>query len=217
MIRKQTIAIVGADQPVGTEIAKSLSVAGYRLILTGENDRKLETLAVNLNGDGGMVEAHSKDSIQSLHQADIIMISSSGEEVHEIANYLSGVSDGKIIVSTSGEFYTGQTEPKMNSSVAEELQKMLPNAKVVKTFSMHLGSGFGSPLVNSETRDTFIAGNDLEAVTAIADVIHTAGYFPILAGELSVSRKLEKMQAMFHQLTTGKDFTWYARWKALHS
>ena len=157
------------------------------------------------------------NSAEPLRNADIIMISSSGEEVQAIADHLRAAAAGKIIVSTSGEFYPEHTEPPIDSSVAEELQKMLPFAKVVKTFSIHLGSGFGSPLVNGETRDTFIAGNDHEAVKTIAEVIQNAGYFPIIAGELRASRKLEKMQAMFHQLTTGKDFNWYARWKALHS
>ena len=216
MATKQTIAIVGADGPIGTEIAKSLSKAGYRVLLSGKNDDKLDTLAVVLRGNGGTVEVHPTDSVESLRQADVIMISSSGEGVREIAEYLRAVSAGKIIVSTSGEFYTAQTELPINSSVAEELQKMLPGAYVVKTYSIHLGSGFGSPLVNSENRDTFIVGNDREAVNTVADVIRIAGYFPILAGNLQVSRKLEKMQAMFHQLTTSKDFSWYARWKALH-
>jgi len=76
----------------------------------------------------------------------------------------------------------------------EELQKMLPYSKVVKTFNTAVAANFISPAISSKTTDVFIAGNNGEAVSTVFELLHGSGFNPIVSGDLSVSRSLERMQ-----------------------
>ena len=78
----------------------------------------------------------------------------------------------------------------------EELQKLLPNTKVVKGFNTTFAADFITPVIDGKQVDSFIAGNDEEALQTIFELVTTAGFNPIVAGDLSVSRTLEAMQLL---------------------
>ena len=50
-------------------------------------------------------------------------------------------------------------------------------------------------LVNSKVTDSFIAGNNGEAVAIVAELINKAGFNAIPVGDLSMSRTLERIQS----------------------
>ncbi|NCU04345.1 MAG: NADP oxidoreductase, partial [Chitinophagaceae bacterium] len=49
------------------------------------------------------------------------------------------------------------------------------------------------------------------------ELVKTAGFNPVLAGNLSVSRTLEAMQLLLIQLTVKNNYNWLAGWKILHA
>jgi hypothetical protein len=65
--------------------------------------------------------------------------------------------------------------------------------------------------------DAFIAGNDDDALQTVAKIVATAGFNPIIAGNLSVSRTLENMQLLLIQLGIKYNYNWLAGWKILHN
>jgi hypothetical protein len=65
--------------------------------------------------------------------------------------------------------------------------------------------------------DAFIAGNDEEALQTVSELVSTAGFNPIVAGDLSVSRTLENMQLLLIQLGMKYNYNWLAGWKILHN
>ena len=104
-----------------------------------------------------------------------------------------------------------------DSSAAEELQKLLPHSKVVKAFNTTFANDFATPVIAGKQVDSFIAGNDTDAVQTVSELIKTAGFNPIIAGDLSVSRTLENMQLLLIQLGIKYNYNWLSGWKILHN
>lgn len=78
-----------------------------------------------------------------------------------------------------------------HKSAAEELQEQLPNSKVIKAFNTIFAADFKYPVSNGKQVNVFIAGNDDEALDIVSNMVKTAGFNPIIAGNLSASRILE--------------------------
>ena len=101
-------------------------------------------------------------------------------------------------------------------SLAEELQKLLPNSKVIKAFNTTFAADFTTPVIDGKQVDAFVAGNDEDALQTVSELVTTAEFNPIVAGNLSVSRTLESMQLLLIQLGIKYNYNWLAGWKILH-
>ena len=152
-------------------------------------------------------------------EADIIILAVPFEAEKEITERIRDVANQKIVVSIANplnQSFDGLvTRP--GTSAAEELQKLLPNSKVVKAFNTTFAADFSTPVIDGKQVDAFIGGNDKEAVETVKGLVSTAGSNPIVAGELSVSRTLESMQLLLIQLGLKYNYNWHAGWKILHN
>jgi predicted dinucleotide-binding enzyme len=129
------------------------------------------------------------------------------------------VANRKIVVSISNplnETYDGLlTAP--DTSAAETLQHLLPHSKVVKAFNTSFAADFATPVIDGKQADVFVAGNDDDAVQTVSGLVETAGFRPLIAGTLPVSRTLENMQLLLIQLGMKNNYNWLAGWKILHN
>ena len=103
------------------------------------------------------------------------------------------------------------------TSAAEELQKLLPYSKVIKAFNTTFAADFLTPVIDGRQADAFVAGDDDEALETVSQMVTTAGFNPIIAGKLVVSRTLENMQLLLVQLGLKYNYNWLAGWKILHN
>jgi NADPH-dependent F420 reductase len=218
MAHTKTIAIVGATGNMGSAIAKSLSKRNYRLLLMSKDQDKLNTLKSEIEKTGTEVLTIGC-AREASWEADIIIVATPYEAEKEIAERIREVATGKIVISISNPLSSSYKElvTSSDTSAAEELQKLLPNSKVVKTFNTTFAASFITPVIDSKTADAFIAGNNSDAVETVTDVVRTAGFNPIVAGDLSVSRTLERMQLLLIQLAMKNNYNWLAGWKILHN
>ena len=104
-----------------------------------------------------------------------------------------------------------------DTSAAEELQKLLPQSKVVKAFNTTFAADFATPVIDNKQVDAFVAGNNAEAVKTVSELVKTAGFNPIVAGDLSVSRIMENMALLLISLTMKYNYNWLAGFKILHN
>ncbi|MEO6289684.1 MAG: NADP oxidoreductase, partial [Ginsengibacter sp.] len=65
---------------------------------------------------------------------------------------------------------------------------------------------FYTPVIDGKQADAFIAGNSEEALHIVAGIVNTAGFNPVVAGNLSTSRTLENMQLLLIQLSMKNNF-----------
>jgi NADPH-dependent F420 reductase len=220
MNTKQTIAIIGASGSMGSAISKSLSKGNYRLLLSSNDRANVDSLIKDITNSNSSADIEAIDfSKDATWQADIIISAVPFQAEKEVAAMIKEVANQKIVISIANplnDAYDGLvTAP--DTSAAEELQKLLPNAKVVKAFNTTFAADFTTPVIDGKQVDSFLAGNDDEAVETVSELVRTAGFNPIAAGKLSVSRILENMQFLLIQLGMKYNYNWLAGWKILHN
>lgn len=220
MITKQTIAIIGATGNMGSAISKSLAKGNYRLLLKANKKENLNKLAEEIKQNNSSADVETIDcAAEASWEADIIILAVPFEAEKEIAGKIKKVANQKIVISIANPLnktYDGLvTAP--GTSAAEELQKLLPNSRVIKAFNTTFAADFSTPVINGTQVDAFIAGNDEDALERVKELVSTAGFNPIVAGNLSVSRTLENMQLLLIQLGMKYNYNWLAGWKILHN
>lgn len=219
MRTKQAITVIGAEGEMGSAITKSLSKGNYRILLYSTDPIKTVETIDAIKGENSFADIDlAADVLEACWEADIIILAVPYLAEKHITDLIRKVINQKIVISVSNpvnETVTGlQTK---NVSGAEELQKLLPNAKVVKAFNTVFPEDFERPVVNGTQIDCFIAGNDENALEVVYDLVKTAGFNPVIIGELSASKTLESMQLLLTQLTMEKKDKSIAGWKILHN
>lgn len=220
MKTKQTIAIIGASGNMGSAIARNLSKGNYRLLLCANNSEAVLELVNGIKASDATADVEAIEcSKDASWEADIIILAVPYGAEAELASKIKEVANQKIVISIANplnETYNGLiTAP--DTSAAEELQKLLPNSKVIKAFNSTFAGDFNQPVIEGKQIDAFVAGNDQEALEVVSELVSTAGFNPIIAGDLSVSRTLENMQLLLIQLTMKYNYNWVAGWKILHN
>jgi NADPH-dependent F420 reductase len=220
MATKKTIAIIGASGSMGSAIAKSLSKGNFRLLLFANHKDKVQQLINEIKNNTPDADVDSMNCpFDASWEADIIIPAVKYEKEKEVAERIKQVATQKIVISISNplnETYTGLvTSPE--TSAAENLQDYLPDSKVVKAFNTVFARDFLQPVIDGKQADVFIAGNDEDSVKTVSELVTEAGFNPIIAGDLSVSRTLENMTALLIQLNTKYHYNWVGGWKVLHN
>ena len=217
---KQTIAVIGASGNMGSAISKSLARGNYRLLLCSDDEEKDRAVIHEIRDSLPTADVETIPcSAEASWEADVIIAAVPFHAEKEVAEKIKEVASQKIVISISNplnENYNGLvTAP--DTSAAEELQKLLPNSKVVKAFNTTFAADFSTPVIDGKQVDAFIAGNDEEALQTVSEIVSTAGFRPIVTGDLSVSRTLENMQLLLIRLGMKYQYNWLAGWKILHN
>jgi predicted dinucleotide-binding enzyme len=210
MAQKKTIAIIGATTQRGSIIAKNLAKANHRLLLMSEDVEALSVLSNELSTSNAEVEAIgcAKDACW---EADIIIVAAPYEKEKEVAERIKEVATGKIVISISNPVNQNYEHlfPSANNSAAEELQRLLPYSKVVKTFNTAFIENLGPLVIKGKTADTFIAGNNGDAIETVSDLVKSAGFNPFVVGDLSMSREMERIQLVIAGRSIKNNFNWF--------
>lgn len=205
---------------MGSSIARSIAGGNYRLLLFDREPEQLDALKEEI------LQSYSEADLELMNcshecswEADIIILAVPHAAEKKLADKIRDVATQKIVISIAnpvdGEFSKLTTDP--DTSAAEELQQWLPHSKVVKAFNTTFAADFDQPVIDGKQVDAFIAGDDEVAIQVAAEVVETAGFNPSIAGDLSVSGTLERMQLLLMQLTIRNDYNWHAGWKILHN
>ena len=201
-ITKQTIAIIGAGGTMGSAIARSIAGGNYRLLLFDKNPEELSVLAEEIYQQYSGADVEPMTCAHDCGwEADIIIMAVPHGAEKELAENIRDVATQKVVVSIANpvdENFSKLTS-QADTSAAEELQQWLPHSKVVKAFNTTFAADFDQPVIDGQQVDACIAGNDEEALKIVTELVETAGFNPVIAGDLSVSDELEHMQ-----LTTNK-------------
>ena len=105
---------------------------------------------------------------------------------------------GKLVIDTTNPLdFSGGMPPKLkwsgNDSGGERVQRLLPDARVVKAFNT-VGSPFMfRPEFPGGPPDMFIAGNDEDAKKRVSELLRDFGWGVVDCGGIESSRYLEAM------------------------
>lgn len=105
-----------------------------------------------------------------------------------------GSFDGKIVVDVSNVLTPSmELAVGFTTSGAEELQKLLPKAKVVKAFNTIFAQNMRTGNVYGERLTVFIAGDDAQGKRLVQQIAEDMGFDGIDAGSLKSARYLEPL------------------------
>jgi hypothetical protein len=174
------VGIIGKGN-VGSAIAAGLSRAGHE-IKFGHRDPK-ETVA------------------EAAKWGEIIILAVPHENVADAAKSIGSLADGKILLDV-----TNAISENMNlaigfsTSAAEELQKKLPKARVVKAFNTVFAQNQSTGRLGNEQLTLFVASDEAKAKQSVMQLGRDIGFDPVDAGPLKSARYLEPMAMLLINL-----------------
>jgi predicted dinucleotide-binding enzyme len=127
-----------------------------------------------------------------------------------VAKDIGSAADGKVVLDvTNAVGDDWNLTIGFTTSMAEELQKMLPRARVVKAFNTVFAKNQSTGKVGGEQLTLFVAADDAEAKQTIMRLGSEIGFNAVDAGPLKSARYLEPMamllMIMAFQLGMGVD------------
>jgi predicted dinucleotide-binding enzyme len=126
---------------------------------------------------------------------------------------------GKVVIDATNPLdFSGGMPPKLavsgNDSAGERVQRLLPDAHVVKAFNTVGNAFMFRPDFPGGPPDMFIAGNNEEAKKRVSDILKEFGWGVIDLGGIESSRYLEAM-CMVWVLSAMRSNNWNQAFKLL--
>jgi 8-hydroxy-5-deazaflavin:NADPH oxidoreductase len=194
------IGIIGAGN-MGAGLGKLWAKAGHQVIFSYSRDEnKLLELAT---AAGTTAKA---GTIQEAAAQDVILLAVWLPALEEVI-HATGSLDGKVVITCVSGIqpdFTGQSiglATDLKISVAETIQQLLPNAKVVEAFNTTFAEIIASDSrqFGADVPSVFYCGDDVEAKQIAAHLIEDCGYKAVDAGNLLVARTLETLATAWVQ------------------
>ncbi len=132
---------------------------------------------------------------------DIIILAVPHENADDAREAIKPYADGKIVIDVMNAVGTiMELTISCTTSSAEETQKKLPKARVVKAFNTVFAPNQSTGKVGVEQLTAFIAGDDFKAKQTVAQLTRDIGFDPVDCGPLKAPRYLEAMAILIINL-----------------
>ena len=178
------VSIIGAGN-VGTALAGSLARAGHTVTITASTPEHATAAAASTGATAVATNA------AAIAAADVVILAVPATSFAAIAGDSGSTLDGKVVVDVANR---PTPDPAgATDAIAEELQVMLPKAKVIKAFNTAFASRQADPTVGGVSADGYVAGDDAAAKATVLDLVSSIGFRPVDAGSLASARTLEGM------------------------
>lgn len=190
------IGIIGKGN-VGSALERGLKRAGFDVRATGRDPQAVRDTAA---------------------WADTVIMAVPFRAVDDVVRIASDALEGKTVVDV-----TNVLDEKMNlalgytTSGAEELQRKLPKAHVVKAFNTVFAKHMGDGKIGDEPLTAFVAGDDANAKADVLALARAIGFDAVDAGPLRNARLLEPLGFLNIQLGYGLKMGTDTGFKLLHA
>lgn len=192
------IGIIGSGN-MGGSLAKIWAKKGHEIFLTSTTPEQTKQVVEQIGGGARM--GTTREAVQF---GNVVVFAFPFSSLPDVISK-GGSFEGKIII----DLINPLTDDALGllfghtTSAAEEIAKLLPNAKVVKAFNT-----IASPVIQSDSGvkfngvlpDVYYCGDDEEAKAIVKKLIEDSGFEAIDSGLLTNSRYLEPMAEFVIQL-----------------
>ena len=209
----EAIAILGTGN-LGKALGKLWAKNGHPIVYGSRTPEDARVQAV-------VKEAGSKASAvtprAAVERADLILFALPPKVLPDLVPTL-GELGGKVIMDPMNALQMvggfPEAAPDVPTSVAEQLQALAPNAKVVKAFNTPSVKNIIDPKRLDGPFSIPLAGADAGAKARVAALVSELGLEPLDIGPLIASRYLEAMMRLsfgYLVYSKGKSFEFYLR------
>lgn len=185
------IAIIGSGK-IGSGLARAWAAAGHAVVFGARNpgEAELVTLCRTLGASASGLAEAARD-------AEVVVLAMPYAALDQVLGAV-GPLDGKIVIDC-----TNAVGPRMTlkyghtTSAAEELQKVLPGARVFKSFNAQGAENLASPVYNGVPATNFFCGDDPAGRAIVAGLVAEVGFDAVDAGPLKNARLLEPLMLLW--------------------
>lgn len=203
------IAIIGSGN-VGRALSRAAVKAGHQATLSDSDREKAAEAASEVGAE--VAESNSA----AVASADVVILAVPGSIAAEVAREIASAAVGKTVIDSTNPLNDSFSDLVIEeTSAAQELQRHLPGASVVKAFNTIFAGRHGSPQEGDVALDAFYAGDDVAAKGVVATLVESLGYRPIDVGGLRMARSLEEMAFLNITLNATNNLPWQSGWKLL--
>jgi 8-hydroxy-5-deazaflavin:NADPH oxidoreductase len=180
------VAIIGTGK-MGRGFAAALAPTHH--VVVGSRDRaRAVATAAKMGAAGGATYR------KAAADADVVILTVPWEAMEETLGRL-GDLDGTIVVDVSFPYRKAEREAleRSSSSTAEEIQRLVPKARVCKGWNHVHARHLMDPEVDGIAASVLIAGDDPSAKEAVFELARDMGFHPVDVGPLKETRQLERL------------------------
>jgi len=207
----ESIAVIGTGQ-VAQALGPKFAAQGHRVIYGSREPGRADVVKlVELTGHDARVTLPA----DAVVEASIIVLAVPGLMVEKIVSGLGNLA-GKIIIDPTNPLRRdkdGVFELSTDSSNAELIQSLQPDAHVVKAFSTLNWQTMIDPTASGGPVSIPLVGNSDEAKNLVAKLVTGMGLEPIDLGPIERARYVEGMLILWinNRFVSGEPFEYYLR------
>lgn len=215
-MQKVKVGVLGSGD-VGRVLAAGFAGLGHEVKIGSRDPQKLAEWAASA---GELVSTGTFE--EAARFGDLIVLATLGVATAE-AIRLAGERhfDGKVVIDTTNPLDFSQGMPPRLSvghtdSLGEQIQRQLPNAKVVKAFNTVGNPYMIQPKFPGGPPDMFLCGDDEGAKKIVSQICEHFGWGVIDIGGIDGARHLEPMCVVW-VLHGARSGSWKHAFKMLHA
>jgi 8-hydroxy-5-deazaflavin:NADPH oxidoreductase len=183
------LAVIGSGK-IGKSIGAWASRVGYEVIFSSRNLEHAKDAARNAGKN-----SQAASIPEAVAQADLVLLSVPYNTVKDVLSGIGSLANGKTLIDVTNALSSDFTSLAVGftTSGAEEIQKLVPGAKVVKAFNTIFAQVYASqnPEIKGSKISVFYAGDDNDSKSRVADLIAKMGFDAVDSGPLKSARVLE--------------------------
>ncbi len=204
------IAFIGIGN-VGSALANNLADLGHEVLVAAHNPNSDSVKAALANNPA----LKAKTVPEATSESDVVFLATPFG-ANEAALKSAGPLAGKTLVDCTNPVGPGLTHGLKNEiSGGEYVQNLVPEAKVVKAFTIYGYENFAEasyPGYGDLKPAMLIAGNDPGAKETVSALCEQLGWTPVDTGDISASLHLEHMTLLWVKMGRvqgrGPNFVW---------
>jgi NADPH-dependent F420 reductase len=199
------VAIIGAGN-VGKALGTSLTRAGHDVTLAANRPETARAAAREI-GAGS-----ADDAASAVRDAKVVILAIPYAAGADVAAEIADGTVGRTVIDVSNPLKPDYSGLATDTSAAEELQRRLPGAHVVKAFNTIFASKQADPTADGATIDGYVAGDDADAKRQVLELVESIGLKPLDVGPLTSARYLEGMAYLNIGLNAANGWPWTSAW-----
>ena len=181
------IGIIGTGD-YARALAKRLMYSGHSVTCGSRTPARKNLAQI----DPALKEVCISSTAECIEISDIIFLAIPAE-VHNTIKKFSNNLEGKIVVDISNPVSEDDVKA-LDGSIAENLARLLPQAKIVKAFNTLSAYGLEvDASITTGNRDVLVSGEDAEAKNTIMQLARDLGFTAVDYGGLKMARELERI------------------------
>jgi predicted dinucleotide-binding enzyme len=198
------ITIIGPGK-MGRAIGTRAVAGGHSVTFVGRTPESTKQAAEAVKASAKKDSQVSTANLTDVEPGDVVVLALWYGANIEVAKQLGTKLAGKVVVDIANPLnstYDGLATAPDSSSAEEVAKAIASGAKVVKAFNTTYAGTLLTGGVAGQPLDIFIAGDDADAKSKVAQVVTDGGLRPVDTGPLSRARQIEGLQ-LLHIVTQG--------------